>query len=295
MARKLKDNYNIDTLKLCYREPEGLFEFVTETKPETKIHRDGYYLYVIGDEEDENPKSVQCNAIADTGEEICTITLNASKSKYGNLCFIKLNNKALYTVVSYDCYMKANMLACVEYIADDLGLSFVSVTELHIALDSNINRIAKLMRIKGNTAHFDMIVNRRKVDASKQKIRGYREDFQSTRKRRVNPTIYIEQKKEYAPRLCLYNKTVEIKEASGKEYIKDWNEFGNQTIYRSELRLRWESIKDYFFEKGVEGYGIFVAILQTDTLKDIFNFFASRLVYFRNKHTDEVITIDSIA
>ena len=287
----------MDMLRLCYKQPSGLYETIAETKPNTSILRDGYYLFVIGNEneDEENPQTILCNVNADTGEEIGTFVFNNSNGKYGRLCFFRFTNRALYECsYNYDGE-KNNIVACIEYIADDLGLEFISITEMHIALDSNVNRIAKLMRLKRDVVHHDMIVNRKKVEASREKIQGYKEVFQSERVRRVNPTIYIDQKKENAPKLCIYNKTIEIAEESGKDYINEWNDFGKQTIYRSELRLRWESIKEYFTEKGIQGYGIFMAILCPQTLREMFQHFSTRLVYFRNKQTAEVLTIHNIA
>lgn len=67
MARKLRNNYNIDLLRLCYKQPEGFFEYIAETKPNSKIPRDGYYLFVVGDDDVESQKSVVCNVVADDG------------------------------------------------------------------------------------------------------------------------------------------------------------------------------------------------------------------------------------
>lgn len=296
MARKLRNNFNIDLLRICYKQPEGFFEFLAETQPNSKIPRDGYYLFVVGDDDVESQKSVVCNVVADDGTEIGTLVANSYNSKYGQLCFLSLCNKSLYDAISCDPNgNKGSMVHCLDFVIDDLGLQFVSVTELHIAMDTNYNVPAKIIRYKHDCSHYDMIVNRKRVEGNKEKIRGYKEVCQSSRKRRENPTIYIEQKKEYAPQLCLYNKTIEIKEASGKQYVTDWNDFGNQTIYRSELRLRWDYIKEYFEGKGIHGYDIFLAILRRDVLEQMFEHFSTRLIYFRNKHTDEVISVHNIA
>lgn len=299
MARKYRNNYNIDLLRLCFRQPEGLFEFIDETQRNSKIPRDGYYIYVLGDEGESEEKltSIACNLISDDGVEIGTIVFNSSTSKYGKLCFVRLSNKALYHAISCDSNgNKSNIVACVDYIAEDLGLVFVSITELHIANDSNVNKIAKLMSYKRNIANYDMIVNRKKVEGAREKNQGYKEVWQSSRKRRVNPTIYLEQRKDVAPKLCCYNKSIEIAEESDKDYVKAWNDFGEQTIiYRAELRLRWESIKSYFEEKGIRGYGIFNAILRSEILKEMFEHFSSRLIYFRDKRTNEKVTITNVA
>lgn len=299
MARKLRNEYNIDLLRLCYKQPEGLFEGLIDTKPNTKIPREGYYLYILRDEENESeekPTSIMCNLISDDGVEIGTMVFNGSNSKYGRLCFFRFCNKALYDVVLYDYQgNKSNLVACVDYIAEDLGLEFVSITELHIANDSNINKIAKLMHYKRDIANYDMIVNHKRVSENREKINGYKEVFQSSRQRKLNPSIYIEQKKDNAPKLCCYNKSIEIAEESGKDYVTTWNDFGNQTIYRSELRLRWEYIKEYFDEKGVHGYEIFFAILRQEILAEMFEHFSTRLVYFKNKRTNDIVTLTNVA
>ena len=292
MARKLRNNYNIDLLRLCYKQPDGLFEFIADTKPNTKIPREGYYLFVVGDEDEDNPKSIICNVVTDDGVEVGTMVFNCDGSKYGRLCFFRLQNAALYNnYISYKC----NLIYCIDYIADDLGLEFISVTELHIANDSNINKPAKIMHLKRDNVNYDMIINRKKMDNRNDKIQGYREDWQSSRARKLNPTIYIEQRKENAPKLCLYNKTIEIAEESGKYYINDWNEFNGQTTYRSELRLKWDYLKDFFEERGIKGYGVFNAILQPRTLEEIFEHFATRLIYFRDKRTNEIISLHNVA
>lgn len=299
MARKYRNNYNIDLLRLCFKQPEGLFEGLSETKPNTKIPREGYYLYILRDEENESeekPTSIMCNLISDDGVEIGTMVFNGSNSKYGRLCFFRFCNKALYDVVSYDYQgNKSNLMACIDYIADDLNLEFVSITELHIANDCNSNKIAKLMRYKRDIANYDMIVNRKKVGDNREKIRGYKEIYQSERCRKVNPSIYIEQRKDNSPKLCLYNKSIEIAEESGKDYVTAWNDFGAQTIYRSELRLKWEYIKEYFAEKGIQSFGIFNAILNPHTLAEMFEHFTTRLIYFRNKRTNDIVSIPNIA
>lgn len=295
MARRLRDNYNIDTLRLCFKQPERLFQFIAETKANTKIQRDGYFLYVLGDDEEENPSSITCNVVSDDGIELGTMTFNKKASKYGELCFFKFSNKALYDSISIVNGEKGNLVHCIGYIMDDLGLELVSVTELHISNDSNINKIAKFMRLKRDEDKFDMIVNRKKV-RDRAKIEGYKEVWQSYRKKKVNPSIYIQQKKENAPKLCIYNKSVEIAEESGKEYIESWNEFsGKQTIYRTEIRLRWESLKEYFDDLGVSDFNIIQYILINNNLKAIFEHYAARLVYFKPKNGGECISIHNIA
>lgn len=298
MARKTRNNYNIDTLRLCFKHSEQLFQLIAETKVNTRIPRDGYYLFVLGDEDEndeEMPKSITCNVVSDDNTELGTMTFNKSGSKYGGYCFFRFCNTALYHCISVMNNKKGSLVHCIGYIMDDLGLEFVSITELHIANDTNINKIARFLRYKTDRKNYDVIVNRRKVNDVNEKISGYHEEWQSTRTRRKNPTLYFKQKKLGSPKLCMYNKTIEIAEESGKRYIEDWNDFGRQTIFRAELRLHWDYIKEYFAEKGLRGVDIVMAILRNDILEDMFSFFSSRLVYIKNKRTNEALSINNIA
>lgn len=202
MARRLRDNYNIDTLRLCFKQPERLFQFIAETKANTKIQRDGYFLYVLGDDEEENPSSITCNVVSDDGIELGTMTFNKKASKYGELCFFKFSNKALYDSISIVNGEKGNLVHCIGYIMDDLGLELVSVTELHISNDSNINKIAKFMRLKRDEDKFDMIVNRKKV-RDRAKIEGYKEVWQSYRKKKLTHLSTFSKRKR-TPQSCAY-------------------------------------------------------------------------------------------
>lgn len=189
---------------------------------------------------------------------------------------------------------QGNFVHCIDYIADDLDLEFNSITELHIANDSNVNKIAKLMRMRRDIEGYDLFINRKRVNRG-SKLPDALKCCQMTRERDVNPSIRIEQKKKDAPKVVMYNKTVEIDEQSGKDYINEWNDFGKQTTYRSELRLKWEYIKEYFENKGISGYDVFIAILQPNTLKEMFQHFTTRLIYFRDRRTNEIISVHNIA
>lgn len=102
MARRLRNNYNIDTLKLCFRQPKGLFDWIADTKADTIIPRDGYYLYIICAEDEEKPNSITCNVVTDDGTLIGSITFNSQSSRYSGLCFFRFDNKALYA--NYFCH-----------------------------------------------------------------------------------------------------------------------------------------------------------------------------------------------
>lgn len=294
MARRLINNYNIDTLRLCFRQPQGLFDFIASSS--TKIQRNGYYLYIMRDEDEVAPSSITCRVICDDGIEICTFVFNQKASKYGELCFFRMSNMALYTNIYGNHNKNGNLIHCIGYIMEDMNLEFTSVTELHISNDSNVNKIAMFMRFKRDIENFDMIVNRKKVVGDREKIDGYKEIWQSSRKKKENPSIYIQQKKDTAPKLCCYNKSIEIKDnGNEKEYVKKYNNFGNQTIYRSELRLRWESLKEYFDNIDIHDFSMVEYMLIENNLKEMYRHFVSRLVHFKSKSGGDIISLHNIA
>lgn len=294
MARRLINNYNIDTLRLCFRQPKGLFDFIASSS--MKIQRDGYCLFIIRDEDEVSTSSIICNVISDDGIEIGTFVFNEKASKYGELCFFRMSNKALYTNIYGYHDKKGNQIHCIGYIMEDLNLEFVSITELHISNDSNVNKIAKFMRYKRDIENFDMIVNRKKVIGDREKIDGYKEIWQSSRKKKENPSIYIQQKKETAPKLCCYNKSIEIEDnGNEKEYVREWNNFGNQTIFRNELRLRWESLKEYFGNIDIHDFSMVEYLMIEKNLIEMYQHFVSRLIHFKSKNGGDTISLHNIA
>ena len=193
------------------------------------------------------------------------------------------------------------------YIADVLELDLNDFTELEIACDVNHNVVAKVRKLIKDYKNYDMFVNGNRITDENRIIENYGEYFSRSRKKlSKQPTLYFTKKKKGSPILRIYNKTREINEVSKeKEYITQWDGFGNQDIYRIEINVRNEFYKDFADSiRSDEDYSHAWGDINTqDTLlgieafrSKIWQFFCDRGVYFRKKRGDRtVITLTDIA
>lgn len=258
MARNLKEIYNIDKLKLSAFQPDGFFEYFASFKKNDFIGRDGYKMMIADDGRgragDATPSRIVIVLMWEDNKEIGILTLNSSSTTYGGRAFVEVDNKQFYTPFSFDLESKQKipMMGCIAEILDDLGLQVASVTQIDIARDLNMNIIKPLRNMIAD-ASFDMICNNKKITDPLTKIGGYSENYGRCRKHMFRvPTIYYSQAKERTPELKIYNKTREIEESSNKNYIAEWNGFGKESIFRSELTLYWDSVKEWMKENDID-------------------------------------------
>lgn len=99
----------------------------------------------------------------------------------------------------------------------------------------------------------------------------------------------------------VYDKLAEIREESGKDYILDWNDFNCNTLWRLEVTVKNEDFKAFQERvgKNIEEWGNIesvVVLLGLEQFKALlWVYITERLMYFRNKHTNEVISLLDIA
>lgn len=290
MAKATKFNFNVDKLKICFKQNKDTFNYFAECQCPQFINRDGYTLHLL--EVDEY--SAKVNVIVED-EVLGMFTFNNS-SRYEGLCFFKFENKALYTSLTYDVYYKkkVNLIPLISTIADDLDLTFNNITELEVALDSNINVNAKVRKLIRNYKDFEMFQNGKRVKDPNRILENYHETFKRNRKKIIYPpTLYFEQAKQDAPLMRIYNKTEEINDNENlKDYITKWNDFGKSDIHRVEVRLKSNSIKDFL--KDIDRYPL---DLLTDpaALCSIWCNFVDRLVFFRDRDGQNVTVADLIS
>lgn len=290
MAKATKFNFNVDKLKICFKQKKDTFNYFAECQCPQFINRDGYTLHLL--EVDEY--SAKVNVIVED-EVLGMFTFNNS-SRYEGLCFFKFENKALYTPLTYDFYYKkkVNLIPLISTIADDLDLTFNNITEVEVALDSNINVNAKVRKLIRNYKDFEMFQNGKRVKDPNRILENYHETFKRNRKKIIYPpTLYFEQAKQDAPLMRIYNKTEEINDNENlKNYITQWNDFGKSDIHRCEVRLKSNSIKDFL--KDIDRYPL---DLLTDpaALCSIWCNFVDRLVFFRDKDGQNITIADLIS
>ena len=303
--KALKYNFNIDKLRLCYRQPQRLFDLLKSYNNGDCIQFEGFSLIIIDSgrvqESTKEPTKIKANVVIDDGTLLGEFVFNDS-AKYQGKCFFAFENYPLYKVNGYDSRgNKHNYMAFIGWLEQQLGLEKNNLTECEISCDINFNPLPQLQRLIRDTTNYDMILNGKKVDDD-ERICGYGEFFERTRtKRKRYPTIYLTQRKLGSPSIKIYDKASEITEESGKDYILDWNDFNSNTMWRLEVTVKNEDFKEFQERvgKNIEEWGQIDTVVELLGLEQfkalLWVYIADRLIYFRDKHTNEVICLLDIA
>ena len=302
--KALKYNFNVDKLRICYKQPQQLFEGLKDYNNGDYINFEGFSLVITDSgrvqESTKEPTKIKANVILEDGTLLGEFSFNNS-AKYEGKCFFSFENKALYTVAGHNEQGKYNQMCYIDWIEQKLGLDKNNLTECEIALDVNFNPLPQLQRLIRDTTNYDMITNGKRVDDN-ERIAGYGEFYERTRKKRKRyPTIYLSQKKADSPCIKIYDKATEINEESGKDYINDWNNFNSRTIWRLEVTVKNDDFKAFQERvgKNIEEWGkiesvvVLLGLEQFRTL--LLVYITERLIYFRDKNTNEVISLFDIA
>ena len=156
---KEKSEFNIDYLKLCYRQPEGLFQEIASTDGNL-VYRFNYDLLIIERDEQRILAKVLIPAMGEPWS-LGTLTLNHGGA-FGDRAFFEFHNRSLYEVLSWQPGQRpSNLIGLMEHVAEDLGLEFNNCTRIDIALDTTINVLARLRKRIRNAEELDMF----KIDA----------------------------------------------------------------------------------------------------------------------------------
>ena len=303
--KALKYNFNIDKLRLCYKQPQQLFDLLKTYNNGDYINFEGFTVVITDNgrpqESNKVPTKIKADIILDDNTRLGEFSFNDS-AKYEGKCFFTVDNHALYKPNGFDSQgNKYNYMAFVDWVEQQLGLDKNNLTESEIALDVNFNPLPQLQRLIRDTTNYDMIVNGKKVDDN-ERINGLGEYFERTRtKRKRYPTIYLTQRKLGSPSIKIYDKASEITEESGKGYISDWNDFNSSIMWRLEVTVKNEDFKAFQerISKNIEEWGQIETITELLGMEQfkalLWVYIADRLIYFRNKHNDEVICLLDIA
>lgn len=278
---KKKIIFNIDRLKICYKQPSGLFENLSKLKEDDSIQYGDFMLKIGGTDKKKKPTVIQAAAVSlddgkttDVGKqptekgavddgngkkpteiEVAVVLNDESvfghicfngTGKYDGLCFLEIENAKLYD---------GDMFNILENIEKALSLKVNSLTQVDVALDINFNPIPKIRKLIKDYAQYDMIVNGKKVEDENRTIENYGEYYSRSRvKRSRTPTLYFTQAMSDGLRLRVYNKAKEIAESSGKTYITKANGFDG---YRMEVTVRWEQMKQWLDYLNSERAAVF--------------------------------------
>ena len=329
MAVKKKINFNVDKLKLSFIQPSGLFEELSLFPTNKYLNYGDFTLHIIDNGKKEGSKKpstkMLINVLLSDGTLLGEFTFNNS-AKYDGLCFFKFANSALYKCEGQSCGEKQNCQTHIQFIAEALNLKLNSQTEIELAADVNFNPIPKIRKLIKDYKNYDMIYNGKRIIDEGRKIEDYGEYFGRSRKKLDRtPTLYFSQSKSDGLQMKLYDKSKEIKEESPtKSYIEEWNDFNGKNIYRIEITIRWEQYKKWLqylnsadcplysdWKQFIsEGEGEHIALSETDEAYlgrsealltmdaykcPLWKFCTDRMLYFRNRRTNEVVSLLDIA
>ena len=310
MARKQQVKLSIDKLKVCLNQPRETYDYLHDyysykasATGARILEEDGFQLVFVEESEDAMTAALNLND-GDHLVRIGTFVFNGGK-RYNGKAFFTFENSALYsTFIAFGQNEKHNYIAVLEPICDYLGLSFNNVTLVEVALDSNTNFITKLRSLIGDTEHYDMYLNGKKV-SDDETLDGYGEYFSRSRRKLCRqPTLYLAQAKDTDMEMRVYDKAKELEESSpGKaDRYHDWLGWTKTgRIFRVEVVLRNTNVREFCERRKevIQEQGEHADVLGLLTIpvfrKAMFTDSADRIIYFRDKTTKRKVTIADIA
>ena len=248
MAQKKRCNFVIDKLKIGYLQPSSLFEKLSKFHEKEFVEFENFALHIIddgrGNDENNKPTQIMANVILADGTLLGNFIFNNS-ARYDGMCFFKFANSALYKPFTTIHGKKNNYITFIDSVADTLGLTINSFTEIELAADINFNVIPKIRKLIKNFAEYDMIYNGKRITDENRKLDNYHVCFGGSRSKLDRyPTLYFRQKKDEGLRLKVYDKNEEITD-SGKQYIRDWHQYKGSSLFRIEFTIKWEQFKEW--------------------------------------------------
>lgn len=288
--RKKKSIISIDKLTLCYRATDEVIKKLNEYN-ELIDSDDSFTLVRVPSDEALFANSFHVMVSFDGSGRTHQKKFATLKTKLRSMGDDKVNYVWLYIEnwVFYEVFgiydgSKCNWLACIDYIADELGLSLNNITDLHVALDSNIN-FAKKIKHAQFSDDYELILNG-KVRSDKKEVLDEILHIQTGDQCRLRTlTICINPKKQDGLSLKIYDKKREL-EKSNKNYIPQWNGLKDKDC-RVELTIKNEHLKEFYQWKGeAVPDELLMATLTSqsqsqDLLFDMLYYFSNRLLRFR--------------
>lgn len=292
--KRNETNIQIDLLKLCFWAPVTELKYLQD-KPSVLFVGDYKLKPVIDDRFDYCFDVFQANAgellfdideigdWCDWGLDKREPEIPIGQIKFGNN--IDRNRDFVYLIYHiYNHVLYSNILAEVVRLPFLLGQSikFNNFSELHIALDTqqNIPRLINKMRLDKDIT---TIINRKVVSDRDNVIAEGMVEYSMTLNRLKYPTFTFRQKKAYKGdgiEVQAYNKRAEIENKSGKYYIL--KRYDNpKRLYRLEVRLPYQPIKDYHVKMGInEDLNL---ISDKEKLIEMFLYHLDSVIHFKDR------------
>lgn len=143
------------------------------------------------------------------------------------------NRQNIYISYLNECLYDNYMLASRFYVEEVVGLEFICISKIDIAIDFNFNIINRLYKLYKDS-NYSLIVNRKKIENLNSTVKDvvHIAGNNSRKQPFANPTFCIHNDNNSLS-LKAYNKTNEINQSSNKQYIID--NVGFNRLYRLEV------------------------------------------------------------
>lgn len=302
---------NVDKLKICLNMPADLYTYLkdnyTKYDNNTRIlEEDNFNFNLVFIEEEETKMTAVLNVRDIEGYlKLGTFVFNCGK-KYENKAFFSFENSALYkTYIKMSNNDSVNHICNLLYIIDYYNMTFNNITEVEIAFDTNYNFINKTRKMIKDIKKYDLYLNGKKVKDD-EILDGYGEYYSRNRiKLSKTPTLYFSQAKTTDMKMKIYDKAKELDEQSPhkKEQMKEWLGWNDSNkIYRVEIVMHNTNVREFIDRYGKRMYkdiGEHENIMNLLDFRDfrlaMFLDSCDRLIYFKNKETQEKISLLEIA
>ena len=283
----IKYRLNIDQLILCYVAQKEIVDDLENTK---EWISDGFRIDKIESIEKENETFLKVSILEpqkeDSYKEYAIIKIGNTFEKEDDTkryVWIMIDNKVFYGYKKY-----SNDLSYIYYIADSLKLEFNNITEIHIALNSNINWFNKVKKAIRNLLLTPIILNK-KYPNEKEIIDKILYLHTADRKRYRTDTMIIKNA-DKDMEIDLYDKSNEISDTN-KEYIRE--DFGiKSNIFRNEVRLKKTALKDYLDYRELKWEDFYMRLIDFDFLFDVYNFFQNKIIRFANRKRETISILE---
>lgn len=263
---------NIDRLEVCYTAPKELIDSLEDT---TFWDRGEYRLSEVSRDKIETLLKIEVLTPREEVEWAVFGWLRIGNKFEGEedtsrFCWIRLENEALYR----------GELPYLFYITDDLGVEFHNITDIEIALDSNISWFRRVKSAIREEELTPIILGKAYPDRREliskilyihtgDRLR-YRTDSLSLRGGDIS--------------LKLYDKGEEI-ETSGKDYIRESFGLRSGGLFRAEIKANNSALSDFCSASGCSQYDIYMQLINRSLIFELWLYYANKLLRFREKRT----------
>ncbi|MDP4276332.1 MAG: hypothetical protein Q8914_01745 [Bacteroidota bacterium] len=183
-----------------------------------------------------------------------------------------------------------NTIFYLETMANKLDLKLYSISNLEIALDTNINFARLIKNAVANKDYVPVVNKKRYLDIdSRETINNTHLQYSTTRRRAVNMSYLIKQAKNNLQLKC-YNKSREIEDKSHKTYIYRWLDM-EKNIHRMEITAKWPAIKSYCRNSNIKTSDFLYNLHTGENLSTPYSIWLNGLIHFKRVGKKEIVSV----